>query len=300
MVAVSDFSGLTSSAWALANADARAATDSLDRGIGRLHLQHIKAHRPRFRALCSHAVPDGLPGILRYQGFELAFGPFVVEKGVPGVAEERGELRPGIRRAHIDDANRLDAWPRRLGIDEVGQFAGLHAAPELLFRRHQNAEIERVHGDRDLDPFAAPGDDREHRGPQMSDPHVVLDLSHILFDGNVSRKRPRQHEFGLEHGFDPLHDAVESRRHPGNGVMLDLALDVGDAPPGIALVPAAVELFRRSPELYEQVVGQVLRFRLSPLLAPELDQSRFVATHDDPGVRAAYEGAPAQRPGMST
>ena len=30
-----------------------------------------------------------------------------------------GELRPGIRRAHVDDADRLDARPRRLGIDQV-------------------------------------------------------------------------------------------------------------------------------------------------------------------------------------
>src|SRR5262249_1238523 len=59
MVAVSDFSGLMSSAWALANAEASAATVSLDRGMGRLHLQHIKAHRARFRALGFHAVPDG-------------------------------------------------------------------------------------------------------------------------------------------------------------------------------------------------------------------------------------------------
>src|SRR5262249_44631497 len=124
MVTVSDFSGLTSSAWALAKAEASAATDSLDRGMGRLRLQHIKAHRPRFRALCPHAVPDGLPGILRHQGFELALGPFVVEKGAAGVAEERGELRPGIGRAH--NADGLDARPRRLGIDEMGRFAGLH------------------------------------------------------------------------------------------------------------------------------------------------------------------------------
>src|SRR6516162_9315164 len=134
MVAVSDFSGLTSSAWALAKAEASAATVSLDRGMGRLRLQHIKAHRSRFRAPCFHAVPDGLPGILGHQGFELAFRPFVVEKCAPGVAEERSELRPGIGRAHIDDADGLDAWPRRLGIDEVGHFARLHAAPKLLFR----------------------------------------------------------------------------------------------------------------------------------------------------------------------
>src|SRR5256886_10333248 len=90
MVAVSDFSGLMSSACALAKAEASAATDSLDWGIRCLRLQHIKAHRPRFRALGFHTVPDGLLGILGHQGFELAFGPFVVEKGAPGVAEECG------------------------------------------------------------------------------------------------------------------------------------------------------------------------------------------------------------------
>src|SRR6266540_7186527 len=142
MVAVSDFSGFMSSAWALAKAEASAATDSLDRGMGCLRLQHIKAHRPRFRALGFHAVADGLLGILRHQGFELAFRPFVVEKGAPGVAEQRGELRPGIGRAHIDDADGLDAWPWRLGVDEMGCFAGLDTTPELLFRRHQNAEIK--------------------------------------------------------------------------------------------------------------------------------------------------------------
>src|SRR5262245_42536820 len=96
MVAVSDFSGLTSSACALARAEASAATVSLDRGMGGLRLEHIKAHRPRFRALGLHAVPDGLPGILWHQGFELALGPFVLEKGGPSIAEQRRELRPGI------------------------------------------------------------------------------------------------------------------------------------------------------------------------------------------------------------
>src|SRR6516225_12331493 len=163
MIAVSDFSGLMSPAWALAKAEASAATVSLDRGMTGLALQHIKAHRPRFRALCSHAVPNRLPGILGHQGLELAFCPFVVEKGASGVAEEGSELRPRIRPAHIDDADGLDARPRRLGIDEMGRLSGLDAAPELLFRRDQNAEIERVHGDRDLHPFAASGDNREHR-----------------------------------------------------------------------------------------------------------------------------------------
>src|SRR5438874_13655025 len=83
-VAVSDFSGLMSSAWALAKAAARAATDSLDCGMGRLRLQHIEAHGARFRAFGFHPVPDGLLGIFWHQSFELAFGPFVVKKGAPG------------------------------------------------------------------------------------------------------------------------------------------------------------------------------------------------------------------------
>src|SRR6185369_9318926 len=132
-----------SSAWALARAEARAATDSLDRGMGRLRLQHIETYGARFRALGSHAVPDGLPGILRHQGLQLALGPLMVEKRIPGIAEDRGELRPGIGRAHIDDADGLDAGSRRLGIDQVRCFARLHAAPELLFRRDQNAEVQR-------------------------------------------------------------------------------------------------------------------------------------------------------------
>jgi hypothetical protein len=60
MVAVSDFFGLMSSAWALARAAASAATVSLDRAMGGLCVQHIKTHGPRFRALGFHTMPDGL------------------------------------------------------------------------------------------------------------------------------------------------------------------------------------------------------------------------------------------------
>src|SRR5262249_10492803 len=117
----------------------------------RLRVQHIKTHRPRSRALGPHAMADRLLGILRHEGLELALRAFVVEKRTPGIAKERSELRPRIRRAHIDDADRLDARPWRLGIDEMGRFARLNAAPELLFRRDQNTEIKRIHGGRDLD-----------------------------------------------------------------------------------------------------------------------------------------------------
>src|SRR5271157_1380418 len=49
MVAVSDFSGLVSSTWALARAAAMVAIVSLERCMGgALHAQEIKAHRPGF------------------------------------------------------------------------------------------------------------------------------------------------------------------------------------------------------------------------------------------------------------
>src|SRR5262245_3265605 len=102
-------------------------------------------------------MPDRLLGVLRDQRLELALRALVIEKGLPGVAEDRCELSPRVRRAHIDDADGLDARPWRLCHDEVRDFARLHTAPELLFRRHQNAEIERVHRYGDLDPFAAAG-----------------------------------------------------------------------------------------------------------------------------------------------
>src|SRR4029450_9424334 len=115
MVAVSDFSGLTSSAWAFAKAEASAATDSLDRGMAGLRLQHIKAYGTRSRAPRFHAVPNGFLGILRHESLELALRAFVVEKRTPGIAKERSELRPRIRRAHIDDADRLHGGGGRPG-----------------------------------------------------------------------------------------------------------------------------------------------------------------------------------------
>src|SRR5436190_6836994 len=112
-------------------------------------------------------MPDRLLSVLRHQGPKLALCALVIEKGFPGVAEDRCELRPRIRRAHIDDADALNARPWRLGHDEVRDFAGLYAAPELLFRRHQNGVIERVHRNGVLYPFVSAGDDGEHAAPEM-------------------------------------------------------------------------------------------------------------------------------------
>jgi hypothetical protein len=89
----------------------------------------------------------------------------------------------------------------------------------------------------------------------MSDPHVMLNLGHILFGGGLLGERPGQHELGFEDCSRPLHDAVEGRHHPGNGGMLYAALDISDTPAGVALVPGSVEVFGGGPELHDKVAG---------------------------------------------
>src|SRR5260221_12330030 len=138
MVAVSDFSGLTSSAWAFAKAEASAGTDSLNRCMARLRLQDIEAHGAGSRALGPYSMPDRLFGVLGDECLELALGPLMIKKGAAGAAEQRGKLRPRGRQTHVYATDCLDPRPRWLGIDEVGRLAGLDAAPEFLFGRYQD------------------------------------------------------------------------------------------------------------------------------------------------------------------
>src|SRR5215213_4993563 len=112
--------------------------------MARLQLEEIKADGTRLRALGPNAVTDRLFGILRHQGFQLSLGLLMLEKGLPGVAEHVGELRPGIRRAHVDYAHRLDPPPRRLNAEQVRGCAARDAVPELPLCRYQQALLGRI------------------------------------------------------------------------------------------------------------------------------------------------------------
>ena len=70
---------------------------------------------------------------------------------------------------------------------------------------------------------------------------------------------------------------------------MDPALDVGDCPPSIALVPGPVQRLGGDAELDDEIAGQILRLGLAALFLPEPDQRRLVCAHDDPSVRAADE-----------
>src|SRR5258708_7164251 len=86
--------------------------DQVERGIARMRYEDGEAHRARSGALPSHPMPDCLPGVLRHQGLELTFCPLMVEEGLPRVAEQGGELGPGVRSAHVHNTDGLDPWPR--------------------------------------------------------------------------------------------------------------------------------------------------------------------------------------------
>ena len=61
-------------------------------------------------------------------------GPLMVEEGVPGIPEQRSELGPGIGRAHVDDADGLDARPRGLDVDQMGHLSRLPAQSTVFHR----------------------------------------------------------------------------------------------------------------------------------------------------------------------
>src|SRR5580658_7002208 len=113
MVAVSDFSGLASSACALASAAAIAPIVSLDRCMARLPIKKIEADRAGFRALGPNPVAGGFLGVLGHQSFQPDLGSLMFEEGGAGRAEQACDFGPGIGFAHVDDLHRFDSRHRR-------------------------------------------------------------------------------------------------------------------------------------------------------------------------------------------
>ena len=95
--------------------------------------------------------------------FNPALGALVLEKCRVCSSKRAGEFCPRIGRAHIDDADRLNARLRRLDPEQGRGLAVLDTAPKLPFRGNNEVLIEGIGMDGDLDPFAAAGNDRQHR-----------------------------------------------------------------------------------------------------------------------------------------
>jgi hypothetical protein len=97
--------------------------------------------------------PERFFGILRHQAFELGLGLFVLEVSVPRSSKDPGEFRPGIGRAPVDDANRLDARLGRLDVKQAKGLPALDTAPELPLRRDDEVLLERVGIGHDFHPL---------------------------------------------------------------------------------------------------------------------------------------------------
>src|SRR6516164_741072 len=199
-------------------------------------------------------MPDRLLGVLWHEAFELRLGVLMLEMGLACAPKYAGEFGPGIGRIHVDDPHRLNASSRWLDAEEARALAALDAAPEFLFRRQKKVLIERVSWYLDFDPLAAAGDDRQDCGGGIGDPDVVLELGHVLLRRRLFRKRPGEHELGLEHRAGAFDGAVQRGCHPADHWMTDPALDIFDHLPGRAFEPAPIEAFGREPKLDEQVV----------------------------------------------
>src|SRR3954453_16003698 len=96
MVAVSDFSGLASSIWALARAPAIAPMVSLQRCMTGLHLHEVKTHRTRFRAFGADPMAERLFGVFRHQLLQFGFRCIMLEMRRAGLAKHARQICPGI------------------------------------------------------------------------------------------------------------------------------------------------------------------------------------------------------------
>jgi hypothetical protein len=74
--------------------------------------------------------------------------------------------------------------------------------------------------------------------------------------------------------------------------MRNAFLDRAQPMAGVALEPVPVELLGDEAQLDDQLTRKVRRLDFAALFAPEAEQGGFVATHNDPGVGAAYKGTP--------
>src|SRR5262249_6036470 len=118
------------------------------------------------------------------------------------------------------------------------------------------------------DPFTASGDDRERRLPGIRDPHIVLDLGHVLLRGGRFGEGPGQHELGLENRPCGLNDPVEGRAHPPDDRMADAALNILESLPGVAFKPVPIESLGGDAKLNSKVSRQIYWFGLSTLFLP--------------------------------
>jgi hypothetical protein len=119
-----------------------------------------------------------------------------------------------------------------------------------------------AHGN-DLHPFCAARHHGQHSRPGGHDPHIMLQLGHILLRSRFLRERPRQHELRLENRPGRLDPAVQGDAQPSERRVPKVPLDVRDHLTGICLIPTTIKILCREAELDDKVAGEILRLDLA-------------------------------------
>jgi hypothetical protein len=70
--------------------------------------------------------------------------------------------------------------------------------------------VKRISINFDLNPFATACNHRQRRSSCRYDPHIVLQLRHVLFRRRFFRERPWQHELGFECGAAAGNPTIKS------------------------------------------------------------------------------------------
>ena len=148
------------------------------------------------------------------EAFQLGLGTLVFEISWLRSDEYGGEVRPSVRRAHINDTDCLDPGLRWVDAEKGRGLSAFDTAPELPLGRNDEVLVERIGMDLNLHPLASAGNDRKHRRSGRHYPHIVLQLRHVLVGRGLLREGPRQHELRLKYSVRSLKPAIERGCHP--------------------------------------------------------------------------------------
>ena len=248
MVPISDFSGLTSCAWALASAAAIVPIVSLDRCMTSLRFEEIEADCAQdFRALGPNPVSNCLLGVLQHETLSAQVERSVmVQKGLPCI----------VRMAN----SRIEAPYRRCGpprswvwaaqLSEARGLAAFDATPELalggddkMSRRGHAAWVV-------ISTHLPPPVITERTALRAATTHILCyELRHVLLGRRFLRERHGSMNLASKTASLPWTRPSSSRHHPPQCRMADPFLNINDHLARVHLIPAPVQLLGRSAEL---------------------------------------------------
>ena len=98
-------------------------------------------------------MADCLLRIFGYKAFQLGLGALVFEISWLRSDEDGGEVRPSVRRRHINDTDCLNPGLRSVDAEKGRGLSAFDAASELSLSRNDKVLVDRIGIDLDLHPL---------------------------------------------------------------------------------------------------------------------------------------------------